>query len=44
MTTIAEPVILISEMANEQPMCLSGAKVEDSGHCKFCNNSGNYSN
>ena len=44
MKTVAKPVMLINELAKKQPLCLSGAKVEDGGHCKYCINGSNYSN
>lgn len=44
MHVIAESIIRIEELANEQPLMLSGASVEDSGHCKYCINGSNYSN
>lgn len=44
MTLIEEPVIRIEEMVKEQPLMLSGAAVEDGGHCKYCINAKNYSN
>lgn len=44
MKTIAKPVMLINELAKKQPLCLSRAKVEDGGHCKYCINGSNYSN
>lgn len=44
MKTISNPVLLIDELAKKQPLYLSGAKVEDGGHCKYCINAKNYSN
>ncbi len=44
MKTIVKPVMKIEELAKKQPLCLSGAKVEDGGHCKYCINAGNYCN
>ena len=44
MKPIVNPVLLIKELAKEQPLYLSGAKVEDSGHCKYCINAKNYCN
>lgn len=44
MKTIVKPVMLINELAKKQPLYLSGAKVEDGGHCKYCIKGSNYSN
>lgn len=44
MHTISEPVMLIERLADKHPLLLSGAKVEDGGHCKYCINAKNYSN
>ena len=44
MEVITNPVLKIEELAKKQPLYLSGAQVEDGGHCKYCINGGNYSN
>lgn len=44
MHTISEPVMLIEKLAEKQPLILSGARVEDGGHCKYCIKGSNYSN
>lgn len=44
MKIIEEPIMFIEELAKEQPLMLSGATVEDSGHCKYCIKGSNYSN
>lgn len=44
MKVISEPVMLIEELAKKQPLTLSGATVDDGGHCKYCLNGSDYSN
>lgn len=44
MKVVEKSVIRIEELVKKQPLTLSGATVQDGGHCKYCLNVSNYSN
>lgn len=44
MKLISEPEMLVADLAENLTFVLSGANVEDGGHCKYCINVDNYCN
>lgn len=44
MNTIIEPVMHVEDLTKKVDLNLSGAQVEDGGHCKYCINGSNYNN